>query len=493
MRKLSTLFNTTGSKGILVAFLILSSTSCKKNFLDTVPLTSISDVVAYDTPERILAQVNGLYASAKTGTFLGGRYILYNETRADEFIQTKSNTVTGLNTWSQSVNSSTDEVVATWSNPYAVINKVNTFIKGLTDNKSKVSATLYTQYIAEAKFLRALCYYDLVKVFARPYATDGGKSPGVPLRLQAESSNSNNDLVRSSVAAVYTQILSDLNDAEAGLPLTYATAVLNATRAHRNTAIALKTRIYLTMGDYGNVITEANKIVSPTAPYQASTGVNNKLETSQVTVFAGSYTGPEAVLFFPFTTADAPGTTSALTYLYTYTPGNGEYYLNPAGTISNPVYSTASTDTRKTLVVTGGTNKWLNKFKSASPYPDYIPVIRYAEVLLNLAEAAAQKDDLATALNMLYAVRHRSDPTFIFAPADIATKGALINTILTERKIEFLGEGFRVPDLQRLLLPLPAKTAPTTSAPAVAVSASNYIWPISVNETSINKLCEPNP
>jgi hypothetical protein len=493
MRKLNIIFKQTGSKGILVAILILSSLSCKKTFLDTVPLTSISDANAYDTPERILAQVNGLYAAAKTGPFLGGRYILYNETRADEFIQTKSNTVTGLNTWSQSVNSSADEVVATWANPYAVINKVNILIDGLTKNQSKISAALFTQYVAEAKFLRALCYYDLVKVFARPYTTDGGKSLGVPLRLQAELTNDNNNLKRSTVGEVYTQILNDLNAAEAGLPLTYTTAALNATRAHRNTAIALKTRVYLTMGDYDHVITEANKIVSLTAPYQAATGVNNKLETSQATVFGGSYTGPEAVLFFPFSAADAPATTSALTYLYTNAPGNGEYYLNPAGTISNPVYSAASTDTRKTLVVTNGANKWLNKFKSASPYPDYVPVIRYSEVLLNLAEASAQKDDLATALNLLYAVRRRSDPTYTFAPADIGGKPALINTILTERKIEFLGEGFRVPDLQRLLQPLPAKTAPTTSAPSVAVAAANYIWPISFNETSTNTLCVPNP
>lgn len=481
-------------KTILAALVLLTFTSCSKSFLDTAPLTNISDANAFASPDRILAQINGLYTLSKAGAFLGGRYILYSETRADEFIQTKSNTVTGLNTWSQSVNSSTDEVVAVWSAAYLVINNVNTFLKGLQDNVGEVDATLVTQYSAEAKFLRALSYFSLLKFYARPYLTDNGKSMGVPLRLQPESSNANNNLARSSVAEVYAQILSDLNAAETGLPLNYSTAALNATRAHRNTAIALKTRIYLTMGDYANVITEANKIVSTTAPYQAATGVNNKLETSLVTVFGGSYTGAEAVLFFPFSTADVPGTTNALTYLYTNSPGNGEYYLNPSATISNPVFASAtSTDTRKSLVVVNGTNKWLNKFKSASPYPDYIPVIRYAEILLNLAEAAAQKNDLVTATNMLNAVRKRSDATYTFAAGDVSTQSALINTILTERKIELLGEGFRVPDLQRNLQPLPAKSGTSTSAPGVAVAASNYIWPISVNETSINTLCLPNP
>ena len=477
----------------LASVLIISASSCDKNLLNTAPQTSISDLTAFDTPERILAQVNGLYTTAKAGTFLGGRYILYNEIRADEFIQTKSNTVTGLNTWGQSVNSSTGEVTATWSNPYTVINKVNSFISGLELNKSKIDATLLAQYTAEAKFLRALSYYSLVKVFARPFTENEGSGAGVPLRLQPESSNDNNDLARSSVAEVYKQIITDLNDAETGLPSTYSTAVLNATRAHKNTAIAFKTRVYLSMGDYDKVITEGSKIVSASAPYQASTGVNNKLEASLVTVFAGSYTGSEAVLFFPFSTNDPPGVTSALTYLYTNAPGNGEYYLNPAGTISNPVFATGSTDTRNTLVVTNGAFRWLNKFKSASPYPDYIPVIRYVEVLLNVAEAAAKKNDLTTASNLLNAVRKRSSPSYVFPATATATSAALVSTILTERKIELLGEGFRLPDLQRTLQPLPSKTGNGSTAPAVEVNASNYIWPISINETSINKLCIPNP
>lgn len=492
MRKLIAKFRRQTTKSILAGLLILGFASCQKDFLNTAPLTAISDANAFDTPDRILAQVNDLYATCKMGTFLGGRYVLYNETRADEFIETKNNTVTGLNTWGQSVSSSTDEVVATWAIPYTVINKANSFIDGLTANKSKISPALYTQYVAEAKFLRALCYYDLVKVFARPYTADGGKSPGVPLRLVPEKTNNDNNLARSTVAQTYAQIVSDLNDAEAGLPLTYATASLNSTRAHRNTAIALKTRVYLTMGDYAQVVTEANKIVSIAAPYQSTTGVSHKLEASQAIVFGGSYTGPEAVLFFPFTTADVPGTTGALAYLYTNSPGNGEYYLNPAGTVSNPVYGAASTDTRKTMVVVNGGNKWLNKFKSASPYPDYVPVIRYAEVMLNLAEAAAQTGDMVTATNLLNAVRHRSDPTYVFSATDLLPAN-IVNTILTERKIELLGEGFRVPDLQRLLQPLPAKAAATASAPLVPVSASYYIWPISTNELAINKLCVPNP
>ena len=122
-----------------------------------------------------------------------------------------------------------------------------------------------------------------------------------------------------------------------------------------------------------------------------------------------------------------------------------------------------------------------------------MPVIRYAEVLLNYAEAAAQNDNLATATALLQAVRNRSNPSFVFNNTDIDTKAALLNTIATERRIELLGEGFRLQDLQRTLQTLPAKVGAIGTAPLVLNTASNYIWPIPSGELSTNKLMVPNP
>lgn len=483
-------------RGSLLGIMMINATSCTKNLLDPTIITNISDKSAFDTPERILAQVNGLYSSIKNGNFYGGRLIIYNELRADEFIMNKPNIVTGQQTWSQSVNSGTSEVNGLWSAGYATINSVNTFLAGLDLNKSKVSSTLYDNYTAEAKFLRALCYFAMVQTYAQPYAKDNGASPGLPLRLIPEYSSANNQLARSTVAQIYAQVLSDLNAAETGLPASYSSASLNSTRASKNTAIALKTRVYLVMNNYASVITEAAKIVSGTTSFSAPTGVTNKMETNVTTVFGGSYVGPEAVLSLPFTPTETPGTQNQLAYYFNISPGNGEFYLNTAGTISDPVYSAASTDARKGLVFTNTGQKWLSKYKVASTYSDYVPVIRYPEVLLNYAEALARAGDaisMAKAKLLLAAVRNRSDATYVFPVVSTATQSALIATILQEKKIEFLGEGFRVPDLQRLLQTLPAKTAPTGIAPAVAPTENRYIWPIPANETSINALCIPNP
>jgi hypothetical protein len=450
--------------------------------LDPAPQTSISDVTAFDTPERILAQVNGLYSGVKNAQLYGGRYTIYQELRADEFIMNKPNVQTGQLTWAHTVNSSTSEVQNMWSSAYGAINRIHLFLEGLQANKSKLSDAVYANYVGESKFLRALCYLVLVQQYARPYAENAGASPGVPIRLTAEKSAKNNDLARSTVKEVYAQIIADLNEAELKLPLNYATAALNTTRAHRNSAIALKTRVYLVQADYNNVIKEAVKIAPGTSTFQSTSAVANKLEALVVNVFTGSYTGQEAIFSLPMNAQDAPGGQNALSYYFTFNPGNGEYYLNTAGT-----------DARKNLVITQQGQLWLYKYKTASPYIDYIPVIRYAEVLLNYAEAAAMMNDVSKSTALLNAVRKRSDAAYTFPTANVDTKDALVNTILTERKIELLGEGFRIPDLQRRLQPLPGKAGIAGSAPAVATTEAKYIWPIPANELSTNPLMIPNP
>jgi len=230
----------------LLAFIMVFAGSCTKDLLDPTPTTSIIDNEAFDNPARILLQVNGLYAGVRHGEFYGGRYIIYNEIRGEEFIVNKPNGVTGLDTWGQNVNSNTNEVVNLWSRAYAAINRANVFLAGLQANSSKVDATLASQYTGEAEFLRALSYLALVQTYAKPYVFDNGASLGVPLRLVSETTltgGGTNDLARSTVAEVYAQILKDLDDAEAKLP---ATPVNGAFRAYKNTAIALKARVYLT-------------------------------------------------------------------------------------------------------------------------------------------------------------------------------------------------------------------------------------------------------
>lgn len=486
----------------LIYTLLLATTlaaSCKKEEdLSPIPTTNISDASAFETPDRVLNQVRGLYATLRNGNFYGGRYLIYNDIRGEEFLLQDPNEVTGAGVWALSVNNSTNNVKDLWAQAYFTINRCNVFIDGMeTKGNTVVSTALAANYTAEARLIRGLSYYSLLQLYARPYADGAGSKPGLPLRLKGATGSGDYNMARSTVAEVYAQVLEDLNFAETNLPLTYSDAATRPIRAHRNTAIALKTRVYLSMQKYAEVITEANKIVSATAPFTATTGVPHALQADITNVFK-SYTTTESVFSMPFNANEVPGTQNQLAYYYTPANsvvtggvGQGLYSLNPQGIIGSTSWS--ADDKRRTFIKSSGTGTtmkyWLFKYTAPSPYTDYVPVIRYAEVLLNLAEAKARIAGIdAQAVALLNAVRNRSDANTNFAAASFTSATGLIDAILNERRIEFLGEGLRSPDLLRLLMPIPAKS----NVAAVPPTAQNYIWPISANELLLNKLMTDN-
>ena len=71
-------------KLLLGIVLVASTVSCRKDLLDPLPRTTISDQIAFSTPERILGQVHGMYQGIKDGRFLGGRGFVYQDVRAED-------------------------------------------------------------------------------------------------------------------------------------------------------------------------------------------------------------------------------------------------------------------------------------------------------------------------------------------------------------------------------------------------------------------------
>lgn len=469
---------------------MLVSYSCQKDKLTPALSTTVSstDYAPFSTVARIQSQVLGLYATIRSSTTFGGRYQVYNDVKADNWINSTANSVTAYQTWTETVSSTSSEVLGVWSQCYLSINDCNLFIDGMNAAGTAIVANTTTSaaYIAEAKFIRALNYYALLEMYCQPYISNSGSSAGVPIRLTGNSLPSDYSLAPSTVAKVYDQIISDLKAAQAALPVAYYTtgttldATSNVTRVSQNTATALLTRVYLSMGQYANVVTEANKIVgSTTAPFTAKTGVPYALQPTIATIYK-TYTTTESILSMPFVNStETPGSQSALA-AYFSGGASAEFYLNT----SSMVYTDAgwkSTDARRLLITsnTAKTKYYVGKYSTSSPYVDWAPVMRYSEVLLNLAEARSRvygaTDDQAVAL--LNAVRKRSDPTTTFTTATI-------DNILEERNIEFLGEGLRWNDLWRLGLTIPAKGSVT----AVPPTASSYIWPMSGNEQIYNPL-----
>ncbi len=476
--------------------------NCKKTeWLNPEPTTYITDVTAFSTPERILSQVNGLYSGLKAGNFLGSWYTIISDVRTGEFHCSNMNAASGATMYSMLPQTTTSDVTNIWVAGYAAINRANVFLDGMDQGGDAVlQADVANAYRAEAKLVRAVAYYYLLQMYARPYWDGNGSKPGLPLRLKGNTGPGDYSLKRSTVAETYAQIIEDLDFAEQHLPSNYSSAFLNTSRGHKNTAIALKTRVYLSKGDYAKVIAEANKIVPSTGALVAGTGVANKLEASIANVFKSPYTTNESIFSMPFTSNDNPGSALSRYYLpgtgdggTSTSNGAGEYSLNKI----EGIYASSNwkaTDARKGLTITGPrTGKvWLSKFNQASPYLDYVPVIRYAEVLLNLSEALARSSNSidARSLALFNAVYGRSNAGESFSAADFANATAYLARIVEERRIEFVGEGIRNGDIMRLGLTIPAK-----SQHAILEIASDdpaYILPIPSDELILNKEMENN-
>lgn len=487
-------------KNILKSFIIIlmfGLGSCSTDLLDPVPKTSLGENQAFDNKDRVIGQVNGLYAMMKSGAFLAGRFQNYNDVRADNFIPKSTNLVTNYATWNHTVVSSTNEVQNLWGAVYAAVNAINIFLEGLdaswTSGKMDgvITEAEYKQYKSEALALRAVSYFSMLQLYAQPYNKNNGSSPGLPLRLVAYKTGVDNDMARSTVAEVYTQILKDLNDAEGMAIDQYSTDLLNTTRIHKNTIIAYKTRVYLHMNDFAKVQAEAAKIVSASAPYTASSGVAFALTPVFANIWATPYTTKESIFSMPFTSTNLAGTQNSLAH-YNHPSSSESYYLNRAA--GSTFTKMSDNDDRKKLFATGEVSKqteyFCGKYPSFTVQSDYAPVIRYAEVLLNYAEAIVKGGNAVNqkAVDLLNAVRTRSYPGGAYTLADFANVAAFQQAMMDERSMEFLGEGLRNMDLLRTLSTIPGKGGVSSVEP----SSPTYIWPIPTTELNINKLMTGN-
>lgn len=480
---------------ILGAGFLFTTQSCVKDeYLNPINLTALSDAVVFDTKEKIDNQVKGLYSALKAGNLFGGRYFVYNDVRGDNFLSNDPNRVTARAAWEFSETSGDNEVNNLWGAAYTAINRANLFLDGMAAKGNGVAGTDAAKFNGEARLVRAVAYYSLMQFFALPYTDGNGSKPGIPLRLVGIKGGGFNDLARSTVGEVYAQIIQDLDFAEANLPLSQGTAPdgVNTFRAHKNTAIALKTRVYLSMGDYAKVVSEANKIVSASAPFSAPTGIPHALQPNIANVF-NNYSTTESIFSMPFTSVDAPGGQNSLGHYWMPQGVGGAagiFYLNPTGIIADAGWK--ATDARRSFIITNSGKQWLSKFDAPGPFLDWTPVIRYAEVLLNLAEALAQTTNSVDtrAVALLNAVRGRSDASTVFTAGDFANSTALVNAILKERNIEFLGEGIFSLDILRLKKEFPTKSIPGFTVTAVPITNQSYLWPTPSEESRYNRLID---
>jgi tetratricopeptide (TPR) repeat protein len=446
--------------------------SCE-DFLEKEPPLYFTEEEVYSDPDRLDAAVNGLYLGLKSQYALGGKVFVIVDNIGDDFINVASNGYELTFTYEMKVTLDRQESYELWRYTYLAINRANVFLKNIEAHKETAGEN-YERYVAEAKFVRALGYYYLHQIYTIPYVIDPN-AKSVVLRLQAEETLAGNDLARSSSEDVLNQILQDLS-ASSALPSGSGTEAY-VVRATQAAAEALKQRIYLVKGEWENAVAAGKKITG----YELAGDITS--------IFKPPYITSENIFSLPFDATNRPGSQYATGYYYIGGRSN-EIDAN-TGIVSLPGYGIPQ-DARIagfTNINSGG--RLLTKYTN-STYVDWLPVFRYAEVLLNSAEALFNLGDEAQALALLKQVRTRSvAPEDEILDLDALSGDALKTAIINERRLEFLGEGIRGLDILRrgeTFVKQPGTDYELTVKPEAGTNG--YIWPIPQFERANNKLIE---
>lgn len=447
------------------------------------PFTNIDPEQIFNSPERIEKAAIGMYNALQNAEFLGGRILIYADQRGnDANVSTFFGNVGTFNMLSNNAIAQN-----AWTGGYRTIFEANYFIKKLQENESVIGADLARVYFGEAKFIRALVYYYLVNLYAQTYVFSAdGSHPGVPLVLDAvtngaEALDAANKIPRSTVKQVYDQMLADLTDASADLPVTWDDDYLDHARATKAAADGLMARIYLVMGQWANANAKADAVMASAR--------NFSLEPDLLDYFTkDNYaTTPEGIFAVAMNTSDNPNTNNAIGQHYSPL-GRGDISVNDA---YRALPNFADTDERKTqlLRTTGTATYWTGKYFTTT-FDSWVPILRLGEIKLIKAEALARLSPAVAdpaAFNTLLEVRARSNAAVIVPPV---TQAALIDLILTERRIELAFEGFGMIDFLRTRRNIPAR--PPTQA-EIDWNAQLVIFPIPFVDTQQNPQLQQNP
>ncbi|PWK22119.1 putative outer membrane starch-binding protein [Arcicella aurantiaca] len=509
---------------------LMLATAC--SVTDLQPIDALSESTAFQTPERIELAVAGVYDGAQSGFYAGGAvrgypfgaaHLEQGDCRGEDMVSVAAFYAI---TYNSTYDANSPNNGYFWQTIYAMINRANVVIDGI--RKAPVGGSLTeavkNSYEGELRLLRAMGHFYLLANFARPYGDNPtAAAGGVPYREQPVGTSTGASVDeaskqgRNTVAECYEKMLADLDFAETNLPATRAKNGL--TRATKAAAIALKTRIRLHQNNFAQVIAEANKLVPTTGNLVSPIGSYQLTATPMGPFAAGNKSNVESILSIENNDVDNSSVNGAAPSMYTASITGGRGIVGISPIIWNQPFFPAD-DYRKSSAMVqqdGATSAgrgamFTKKYADATARTDNAPIIRYAEVLLNAAEAIARTSSGvdARALSLLNAVRNRAVPagTGRYTEASFKTNQELVQAILNERRIEFLGEGLRWLDIHRLATDavfttggIPAKASNTnvftalyTNNPsttfvrvaAIPYSSFKFIWPLPIEEINNN-------
>lgn len=413
------------NKLIYILTIVTLLTSCD-NLLDVKPIDTVESSLAIKTSADVEGLLVGAYNALADGDLVGGNMQRDSELLGDggEIFWDGTFTAPG-EIYEKSMLITNDQARQTWLDGYYCISICNQVLKNL----NLVTVDRVGRVEGEAKFIRGLVYFELVRMYAKTYV-DGDPanlttSPGLP--IVTENDDANVLIPRSSVQKVYDLVLTDLSDASLLLP------EANNFFATKYSAFAILSRVFLMQNDYGNATLYADSVIqsgefSLNADFEDAF---NKTSLAGTNRDGNGNASKEDVFAIQITQQD--GTNNLNTFFASADfGGRGDIYVDPP---HFDLYETG--DERADLFYDDAyTAKFNNLFGN-------VPIVRLAEMYLTRAEGNRRQGTTIgdSPLNDINYIRDRADLP--------ALGGVSIDQILLERRLELAFEGHQLHDLKR--------------------------------------------
>lgn len=444
-----------------VTMMAITVTSCNK-FLDKDPLGQITEDEFFNSETNANAAVMGAYRSMMNSFSYGQSTLIVPEFSAvhvrhsavyPEYETFASHEVQAINPWTSNM----------WQALYATINAANNIIDEVPNmDDSMISAEKKDYFLGEAKFIRALQYFFLVRAFER-----------VPLKLKATKEGDDLNTPQATKEETYSQIIKDLTESIALLPTEnpYSGDESRGRASHWG-AKALLAKVYLYQASFTN-------------DYKKAADLANEV------IQAGGYS-----LVSDFSTIWTTQNTNESIFELQF----DDQATNPLASVANDnpsvlffakdstvldLYENA--DKRKNFTIKKGSNDnyFMGKFPNFSPASQNVSVIRLAELYLIHAEAKARVDNSVSqaAYASLKMVQDRAGIT-----KPISTYNGLasfITAVQEEKERELMFEGETWFDFVRTKLALKKYKTLT--------KAEYMIYPIPTAQISLGGGLTQNP
>ena len=435
--------------------------SCVNNWLDQTPSNGTptsSAITNYnDARTAMYGMYDGLQGNSTYTQYYAARMFYYGDVRGDD-MQARTQ---GMRTSScYEMRYTADDAPNMWNIQYNVIRRANRLIEAV-DNKTITDAENFQAELADiynqAKVIRALVHFDLVKVYGMPYTYDEGASLGVPFVDKPLDRDAQPG--RDKVADVYAKVVADLNNAIDSEALTVSQKA-GEKQGYIDlwAAKALLCRVYLYMNKNQEAFDLAKEIIND-SPYELWTpeqyaeawdkqDPNHTKEMIFELINNGSddWADREGIgyLLNEQGYADAICTKSFVDMLAQDPSDVRLDVILPVQLKTDD--SGKPTDMYKTY---GDNRIFINKFPMGSLGDmrlNNLPILRLSEVYLNAAEAAAKLNDKASTVKYLNEIiKNRTDDTKQLVTESTAT----LERVLLERRKELVGEGQRFFDAMR--------------------------------------------